>query len=232
MRGVDRNAIAGVLAVAVMVGVGLGPIACQTGGSREDAGVVTVGSAATDTGSGSTDKYQDPESVTSLNTANIESNDVIACAKFMVGRMLANPLINTSGGTPRVVIVDSKYFTVRTSTRLDKDLLIDRLRVELINAANGRIRFAGREYAAVVEEEKGLEEGGVVGKGTTPGSAHQLKADYRMVGRITELAENAGNRIQKYYLMTFEMVDTNTGEIVFSDKWEFKKQKTIPTAYR
>jgi len=214
MRGVDRNAIAGVLAVAVMVGVGLGPIACQTGGSREDAGVVTVGSAATDTGSGSTDKYQDPESVTSLNTANIESNDVIACAKFMVGRMLANPLINTSGGTPRVVIVDSKYFTVRTSTRLDKDLLIDRLRVELINAANGRIRFAGREYAAVVEEEKGLEEGGVVGKGTT------------------ELAENAGNRIQKYYLMTFEMVDTNTGEIVFSDKWEFKKQKTIPTAYR
>ena len=204
---------------------------CASGPSEDNRDVVRIGTAARNTPDQGSAKYQDPQAVSALDTANVESNDILNCANYLVGRMLANPLI-THAETPRHVIVDSAYFTVNTSTRFDKDVLINNLRVALIQAANGRIRFVGRQYAAIAEEEKDLQAGGVVGPGTTPGSATQLGADYRLAGSVREMAENAGGVLQKYTLMTFEMVDTKTNEIVFSDKWDFKKQQTTPRAYR
>ena len=198
---------------------------------EERSRTTTVTSHRDDSRSTASGKYQDPRKTTTLNTIGIESDDIINCAKYITGRMLANPTINNAGGTPRTVIMDSKYFTVRCNSRFDKDTLIDSLRVEMVTAANGRIRFISRERAAVVEEERDLQEEGVVGKGTIPDSAHQLKADYRLTGRITNLAENQGSVIQNYILMVFEMMDASTAEIVFSDKWESKKQKTVPRVY-
>ncbi|MCP4639214.1 MAG: hypothetical protein GY851_02205 [bacterium] len=171
-------------------------------------------------------KYMDHKRTSTIRTTNLESNDLAAAATSMVGKMLANPTINSGQGI-RQVIVDSKYFTVRTTGRLDKDMLIDALRSELVKAANGRIRFIAREAAAMHEEERDLREEGTVGPGTTKSSAYQLGADYRLYGRITELAVNDGTRVEKFIQLLFEMIDVQTTEIVFSDTHKVKKQLVL-----
>jgi hypothetical protein len=175
--------------------------------------------------------YEDASAVSGVGTANVESNDIVSCAKYLVGKMLANPLL-VKGDKPPQVIVDAKYFTVDASQRIDKDLVVNELRTELLNAANGRMRFVGRQNAGMVEEEKALQAQGVTGAGTNKSSATQLGADYRLTGSIRELATNAGGRLDKFTVMTFEMVDVQTSEIVFSDKYQFKKVQQVPAVYR
>ena len=208
--------------MALLVAVALIAAGCRTN---------TTTTGVNNTPTPNTSGYVAPEAISGAGTANVESNDIIGCAKYLIGKMLANPLI-VNAGQPRQVIVDAKYFTVESTQRIDKDLVINRLRTELLQAANGRIRFVGRQNANMVEEEKDLAAAGVTGAGTTKSSAKQLGADYRLTGSIRELATNAGGRLDKYTLMTFEMVDLQTSEIVFSDQYEFKKLQTRPDAYR
>lgn len=217
MKPFRCGAVVGILAVLLMLGGG-----CQTR---------TVTTGVENTPTSDTSGYVSPEAPSRTGTANTESLDIISCAKYLVGKMLANPTL-VNPGKPRIVIVDAKYFVIDATQRIDKEMVINRLRTELINAANGRIRFVSRESAAMVEEEKDLAAEGITGPGTTPASPKQLGGDYRLRGSIRELATNAGGRLDKYTLMTFEMVDLQTGEIVFSDQYEFKKLQTRPYAYR
>jgi len=212
------------LTLVLALALGMTGLGCKTR-------VANVGTAVDNSPTPSATVYRPVEQESGAGTADIESNDVVNCAEYLVGKMLQNPLL-VSAQQPRVVILDAKYFTIDTTQRLDKDLLINRLRTELINAANGRIRFAGRQNLNMVEEEKELKAEGVVGGGTTPGSATALGADYRLTGSVREIATNVGGRVDKYTLMTFEMIDLATSEIVFSDQWEFKKVQSRPSAYR
>ena len=83
----------------------------------------------------------------------IESQDIVA----MTDRMMrtCSP-ISCSPGAPRSrVIVDSQYFTNESSSRINKNMITDRLRIELQRAAQGRMVFIGREYSGMVEAERG-----------------------------------------------------------------------------
>jgi hypothetical protein len=140
----------------------------------------------------------------------------------MVSKMLANPLLANATRPPHVIL-DAKYFRNQSSSRLNTNMLVDELRTELFNAARGRIIFVGREYAGMVEHERRLKREGVTGTGTTRSSARTLGADYRLGGRITDLSNSNAAQLQKYTLIVFEMVDLETGQLVFSDKYAFKK---------
>lgn len=181
----------------------------------------------------------DPQAVSDQSTVNIESNEIIDCAKAMVGEMLANPTLNVQGN-PRSVTMDASYFTIESTQRIDRNLVINRLRTEMIQAANGRIRFIGRQNAAMVEEEQDLAAEGVVKSGAE--KYKQASPDFRLAGSIREHVINTGGSLSKYHLMTFEMISlkemtigTRTveqGEIVHSGQFEFKKELNRPSAYR
>ena len=102
----------------------------------------------------------------------------------MIRHMLANPVLSRPGVPPRV-IVDSACFESRSSQRLNKNILIDRLAMRLQIAANGRILFFDREHADMVEKERALKRDGIADVATGGLTQAVAGADYRLTGRLT-----------------------------------------------
>ena len=161
----------------------------------------------------------------------IESNDIVAMTDRMMRDLLAQPTFGAATPPPRV-IVDSQYFVNEGSTPLNKNLITDRLRVELGRAAGGRMLFVGRENVAAVEHERELRRQGVVdGRVASGGTAG---ADYRLTGRIGSLDKvdpGSGAR-SRYTQITFEMLDLQKGYIVWSGLYEFQKSGADDVVYQ
>lgn len=177
--------------------------------------------------------YEDPAARSELAGIGIESQDIIAMTNSMVAGMLRNPLLTGRQKSPRV-IVDSQHFKNQSSTRIDKDLITDQLRVELNRAANGRIVFIAREYSDMVASEREMKRSGELSKGTIGMAQAQAGADFRLVGRMTSqdnLGVTSGLK-SRYHQIVFEMIDLETAGIIWNDKYDFKKTGKDDVVYR
>ncbi len=167
-------------------------------------------------------RYLDPATATpgSPGSIGMESQDIVSMTDEIMRDMLANPIINRQE-KPAVIVMDAEYFTNDSSQRMNKRLIVDRLRNELFRAANGRLRFISREQQQMVDEEQAKRTTGQV-----DGSPRITfpTADYRLSGRFQDLrgGDVQGNR-DSYMQVLFEMIDLNSGELVYSGMHEFKK---------
>jgi hypothetical protein len=174
--------------------------------------------------------YEDASSHSQSGGTHIESNDIVAMTDEMMRDMLSNPVL--AGGSPPRVIVDSRFFENDGSRPIDKNLIIDRLRIELMRAARGRMHFLARERVAMVEEERALKATGRVDRGSRP-RGRVAGADYRLSGRIKSQDQwNPRMRIfTTYNQISFEMVDLETDEIVWTNLYEFRKSGQDDVVY-
>jgi hypothetical protein len=207
------------LGAAVVLAAGLGLAGCAGDGVQNEAGTPTT--------------YQDTGTRGAVGGVGIESQDIVSMTDQMVRDMLVNPQLTGGGQAPRV-IVDSKYFNNQSSQRINKDLIVNRLRVGLAQAANGRMLFVGRQYADAVEQERALKRDGKVDSGTSGLTRAPAGADYRLVGTIASLdARNtATGTAERYNQITFEMLDLEYGTLVWSGIYEFKKAAQDDVVYR
>jgi PBP1b-binding outer membrane lipoprotein LpoB len=120
--------------------------------------------------------YEDPGSPGRVQGVGIESQDIQSMADRMVRDMLANQYLAGRSTSPRVII-DAEYFRNESSQPINKNLITDKLRVDLNRAANGRMVFVGRNYANMVQEERELKREGVVTGGTGGTSPAPAGAD-------------------------------------------------------
>lgn len=183
--------------------------------------------------SGSVPIYENPGEIGRVSGIGIESNDVVGMTDAMMRDMLANPTLADASTPPRV-IVDAGYFSNESSSRINKNMIIDRLRNELVRSARGRMRFLSRESAQMIDLERDLKR-----KGKLDGGAHGMTrrvagADYRLNGRIASLdSMRVSNAMtSRYHHIVFEMVDLETSEIVWSGSYEFKKSAQDDIVYR
>ncbi len=177
--------------------------------------------------------YRDVGSQGSVGGVGTESQDIVAMSDAMMRDMLSVPqLLNRP--TPARIIVDAKYFTNESSEIIDKSLITDRLRVGLNRNAGGRLVFVGRAYSAAVEEERELKREGVTDSGTTGLTRAQLGADYRLVGRIgtRDSVDPKSGVKSRYSMYTFEVLDMESGELIWSNLYEFKKENRDNVVYR
>jgi PBP1b-binding outer membrane lipoprotein LpoB len=162
----------------------------------------------------------------------MESQDIITMTDMMMRDMLANPIL-AGAHTPPRVIIDEEYFTNNSSTRIDKAMITNRLRVQLNRAANGRMTFVGRSTISAVEKERELKRMGKVSKGVKY-SEQTLGADYRLVGDITtsdQIVGSTGKKV-RFTQINFEMQDLESGEIVWGNIYDFKKEGADDVVYR
>jgi len=182
-----------------------------------------LGHRISNTPSGRSSTYVNPGTPDRIGGLGIDSQDVIGLADKMVRSMLAERRL-AGGGRPRI-IVDAAYFKNQSSSRIDKDMITDRLRSELMRAARGRMVFVSRHYADAVEKERGLKTRGALDGGSMRRTHRPMGADYRLGGRITELVKTAQNgRRSRYFSFVFEMVDLETSELAWSDNFQFEKE--------
>ncbi|WP_261925627.1 penicillin-binding protein activator LpoB [Vibrio aestuarianus] len=151
----------------------------------------------------------------------------------MARDMLSNPVL-AGRATPPRVIVDSEYFKNESSSRINKNLITDRLRINLNRAAAGRMFFINRENLDMLQAERKMKRDGTTDKGTTGMSKTLAGVDYRLVGRIASrdaVDTNSGAQ-SSYNQITFEMIDLEQGYTVWSGLYEFKKSTMDDVIYR
>ncbi|HWV60562.1 MAG TPA: penicillin-binding protein activator LpoB [Sphingopyxis sp.] len=163
----------------------------------------------------------------------IESQDIVGMADRMVRDLLTNPTLSNRKIPPRI-IVDSRYFTNESMQRLNGNLITDRLRVSLNRASQGRMVFIARQNAAMVEEERALKREGMTDIGTTGLTRAQAGADYRLTGNIAsaDARDRRTGTMQRFTQITFEMVDLESGEIVWSNGYDIARAATDDVIYR
>lgn len=177
--------------------------------------------------------YEDPGTPGRVQGIGLESQDIVSMTDRMMRDMMTNPLL-TNRATPARVIVDSEYFRNESSSRINKNTITDRLRVELNRAANGRMVFVGRHYSDMVEHERELKRTGVTDTGTIRQTQATAGADFRLGGRISSLdaANTRTGEASRYHQVIFEMVDLEYGTIVWSGMYEMRRSAQDDIIYR
>lgn len=178
-------------------------------------------------------EYVDPKEVGNVGGVGIESNDIIAMTNKMYKSMRNIPAISESGKVPRV-IVDAEYIVNESTSRVNKNLLGDRLRIQLNKAADGDMVFVARHLSNMVEKERELKRDRAVDAGTIRTTRAQAGADYRLGGRIMsqDALQKETQEVSRYHLVTFELIDLELGTVVWSDLYEFKKEAQDNIIYR
>lgn len=186
-----------------------------------------------DNSAGRATVYEDARSPGKVQGVGVESQDIMAVTDQMMRDMLSNPQLVSRDVAPRIII-DSQYFTNESSSRINKNMLTDRLRINLNRASNGRLVFVGREYADMVEKERELKRMGVVDGGTIRATQATAGADFRLVGRIMSLdaMDTRSQERSRYHQITFELVDLELGTYVWSGMYEFQKSAQDDVIYR
>jgi penicillin-binding protein activator len=182
---------------------------------------------------GTPSTYLDPGSPGPVRGVGIESQDIVSMTDQMMRDMLAQPKLANAAAPPSVII-DAEYLTNESSSRINKNTITDRLRVNLNRAAQGRMQFVGRQYADMVQQERNLKRAGVVDNATLPPAKAQKGGDYRLGGRISSLdaRDPRTGMIQQYNQIVFEMIDLESGEIVWSGIYEISKAAQDDVIYR
>lgn len=163
----------------------------------------------------------------------MESQDIISMSDKMARDLLAQPyLVNRP--TPPRIIVDSEYFRNEGTSRVNKNLITDRLRVDLNRSAQGRLLFVGREFVSAVEAERQLKRQGVTDQGTIRSTQATAGADFRLTGRIatSDAIDPRTGMQQRWTQITFELIDLEYGTIVWSNIYDYAKASQDDIIYR
>ena len=162
----------------------------------------------------------------------VESQDIVAVTDTMMRDMLANRML-AGRDTPPRIIIDDTYFRNESTSRINKKMITDRLRILLNRASQGRMVFVGRHFSNMVEQERAMKRDGVVDGGTIRTTRAAAGADYRLGGTISSMdARMASGATSRYHMLTFEMIDLELGTIIWSGMYEFKKSGQDDVVYR
>ena len=195
------------------------------------AGWLAAPAGAADNGAAA--RYEDPTSAGEVRGIGVESQDIVTVSDLMVRDILAEPEMVQKQRAPRI-IMDAEFFKNESTQRINKNLIVDRLRVALQRASRGKLVFVSRESAAMVAAERNLKRDGVTDVGTTGLAKAQAGADYRLVGRISTLDSRSASTgsVERYTQMSFELIDLETGVSEWANQYEFKKSGRDDAIYR
>ncbi|WBY00012.1 penicillin-binding protein activator LpoB [Ramlibacter tataouinensis] len=168
-----------------------------------------------------------------VSGVGVEGQDIVAMTDQMMRDMLAEPIFVETGKRPRVII-DSAYFVNESSQAINRNIITQRLMVNLNRAARARMQFVNRQNTAMVENERALKRSGTTDVGTIGLTKAQLGADYRLSGKINSLDSRnvRTGMVQRYTQISFEMTDLETGEIVWTGIYEFSRAAADDVIYR
>lgn len=196
--------------LAAAAAIALGLAACQTSsGTKEESGQAT--------------KYIDPGTGSKVSGVGIESQDIVSMTDEMMRDMMSYPVL-ASRQTPPRVMLDSQYFVNESAQRINLSLIVNRLRTGLFRASRGRMEFISQEAAGLVAKQRDLKRSGTTDVGTTGLTRAQAGVDYVLKGTIASQDKVTQDGYQERYVnINFEMVDAETGQLVWINQYEFAK---------
>ncbi|MEM6391304.1 MAG: hypothetical protein AAF797_00850 [Planctomycetota bacterium] len=167
-----------------------------------------------------------------VSTVNTQARDIETIASQMAASMLRHPAVGGAAAPPRIIL-DSKYITNASGETVDVGMIADALRTRVLRAANGRLILVSERNLAAVNEARTKKREGGYDSGSLGMSRNRLAADYRLTGRITDLRQaNQGGGVSNYVRYNFELLDLETGGILWGDEYTFLKEGQNSILYR
>lgn len=175
----------------------------------------------------------DPSMAGPVSGVGIEGHDFVSMTDQMIRDMLTNRLLAGREKAPRVVI-DAQFFKVGGSQAINRDLITERLRVNLNRAAQGRMSFIDRSHVDAIQQERALKRNGGTDMGTVGMTNTMAGSDYLLRGVISSQDSRSATSglTQRYNQVSFEMVDVESTEIVWSGLYEFSRVAADDVVYR
>jgi len=131
-------------------------------------------------------------------------------------------------GEPATVVFDE--VTNRSTQMFDKRIFLERMRAELNRNTEGKLVFLARENLPAILAERERKRTGEVTSGETK---ELLGADFILTGTVTGLARAEGREsVDKYWFLSFRLVDAENSQIVWEDSYEFRKRGESSFIYR
>jgi penicillin-binding protein activator len=159
----------------------------------------------------------------------IESQDIVTVADKMARGVLAVPEIANAKSVPRIVMLP---VINETRFRINKDIFLEEIMALLNEKSAGKVRFLARERMADLERERQLKQSGQVTSSTDPNLNQFKGADFMLTGKLIGQSTRTAAGTSDYVLYSFQLIEPNTSDIVWSGSHRIKKQGLEDAAYR
>jgi penicillin-binding protein activator len=167
-----------------------------------------------------------PDEDDRLGGTGIESTDIRTAARKMAESMLEVPEIAQADGIPRITLLP-----VKNNTRfvINQDIFTKKIRIELNQNSQGKMRFLARDRMIDIEKERAEKRDGTF---TTSKTADMLGVDFFLTGELNALSKASEGSRSDYILMSFQLIDAETSDIIWEDGYEVKRVGTAGVAYQ
>ena len=156
-------------------------------------------------------------------TAALEPQDVRRTVEKMVDSMLADQEFIAEIGGKRPVL-DITGIKNRSSMHVDMRSITSSIRTKLLRSR--RFRFMDRSTAAddlQIMNDQALN--GMTDQSKAVKMGRQSAAQMYLYGELSEMRQHVDGVTDRYYKFTLNLKDIGSGEIVWSDEQEIRKQQ-------
>ena len=160
-------------------------------------------------------------------TAALEPQDVRRTVEKMVDSMLADQEFIQEVGGSRPVL-DISGIKNRSTMHIDMTSITDSIRTKLLRSR--RFRFMDRATSADdLEFMNDQALNGLTDPTKAVQAGQQSAAQMYLYGALTEMRQQVGGVTDRYYKFTLNLKDLRSGEIIWSDEQEIRKEQTRST---
>ena len=157
-------------------------------------------------------------------TAALEPQDVRRTVEKMVDSMLADRDFIAEVGGKRPVL-EITGVQNRSTMHLDMASVTDSIRTKLVRSR--KFRFTDRMTSGQDLELVGSQaQQGLVDPKKAVKAGRQSAAQMYLYGALTEMRSQTDGVVDRYYKFTLNLKDLSSGEIVWTDEQEIRKEQT------
>lgn len=163
------------------------------------------------------------QQTTEFTGLGIESKDIDSISQKIVEDLLLSDFYQNVQTIP-IIILEGTYFKNESSYIINTNLLADRMRISLLRQTLGKIQFVTRQnLQALIDEAE-----------TSGSDIDIVEAGYRMTARIASIHKISNNTgVQSnYFQFSFELLNLQTGTILWANIYDIKKLGADDTIYR
>ncbi|MFH0879739.1 MAG: hypothetical protein V2A34_08505 [Lentisphaerota bacterium] len=163
-----------------------------------------------------------------VERADYNYSDMRNITQAVVDEMVASPFLNDQSAPPIMMIAGVQN---RTSAYMDTKNLTDKMRTLLFKS--GKVQFVNEARREDLLKEQGYQAANATAE-TQTSVGRQLGAKYMVSGPLVEMETTSGRQVRvskqvlKYYKLTIEVTDLETGLLAWTTEQEFSRQESQP----
>lgn len=161
-----------------------------------------------------------------LGGTGTDSTDVRSMAERMA-REISGINWPKVGVTPRVALLPLNN---QTRFRIDPQLLQNKLVKDLINFSQGRVSYLARDSEQAVMTERAKKRAGIYDQGKS--TLSMAGADYLLKGEMRSLSKASREGVSDYIVYSFQLIDAESGVILWMGDYETKKMSQTGVVYQ